>query len=397
MVDRVRRRDPRAARAPHRRRAPGCACCRCWRRSAPAWPRAAAGRPSRPYRSAVAEYRLDERHHLAAAPRCWSPAAPGPSARRSSTSCWTPASAEVRILDNLVRGRRANLRDGPGRPPGRSWSSATSATVDLVHDLTKGTDLVFHQAAIRITQCAEEPRLALEVLVDGTFNVLEAAAAAQGRQGRRRVVGLGLRPGRAVPDHRAPPPPQQRHLLRRGQVVQRGHAAQLPGDVRAGLRRAALLQRLRPADGHPRPLHRGADPLDGAHRRRPAAADLRRRPADDGLRLHRRHRPRATCSPRAVDITEGVYNVASGVETSLLDWPRRCSRRWTPTCASSTARSAPVNGVTRRLADTEAAAATSGSRAEIGLEDGPARAGRLVAGRAAAIGRGEPEPAGARA
>ena len=40
---------------------------------------------------------------------------------------------------------------------------------------------MFHQAAIRITQCAEEPRLALEVLVDGTFNVLEAAVAAQGR------------------------------------------------------------------------------------------------------------------------------------------------------------------------------------------------------------------------
>ena len=36
---------------------------------------------------------------------------------------------------------------------------------------------MFHQAALRITQCAEEPRLALEVLVDGTFNVFEAAAA----------------------------------------------------------------------------------------------------------------------------------------------------------------------------------------------------------------------------
>ena len=47
-----------------------------------------------------------------------------------------------------------------------------------------GVDVVFHLAAIRITQCAEEPRLALEVLVDGTFNVLEAAAEA----GVRKVV-----------------------------------------------------------------------------------------------------------------------------------------------------------------------------------------------------------------
>jgi UDP-glucose 4-epimerase len=48
----------------------------------------------------------------------------------------------------------------------------------LVADLTEGVDVVFHLAAIRITQCAQEPRLALETLVDGTFTVLEAAAAA---------------------------------------------------------------------------------------------------------------------------------------------------------------------------------------------------------------------------
>ena len=130
---------------------------------------------------------------------------------------------------------------------------------------------------------------------------------------------VGLRPGRGVPDHGAAPPPQQRHVLRRGQVVQRGHAAQLPRDVRPGLRRAALLQRVRPADGRPRRLHRGADPLDGAHRRRQAAADLRRRPADDGLRLHRRHRPGQPARRRVSDVDEGVYNVASGTETSLLE------------------------------------------------------------------------------
>ena len=82
---------------------------------------------------------------------------------------------EVRILDNLVRGRRENLRDVLDDPR-LKLTVGDLRDVDLVHDLTKGTDLVFHQAAIRITQCAEEPRLALEVLVDGTFNVLEAAA-----------------------------------------------------------------------------------------------------------------------------------------------------------------------------------------------------------------------------
>src|SRR5690349_8477576 len=46
----------------------------------------------------------------------------------------------------------------------------------------EGVDVVFHQAAIRITQCAEQPRLAKDVLVDGTFNVLEAAVNARVRK-----------------------------------------------------------------------------------------------------------------------------------------------------------------------------------------------------------------------
>jgi UDP-glucose 4-epimerase len=45
----------------------------------------------------------------------------------------------------------------------------------LLAEAMDGVDTVFHQAAIRITQCAEDPRLALEVLVDGTFNVAEQA------------------------------------------------------------------------------------------------------------------------------------------------------------------------------------------------------------------------------
>ena len=84
--------------------------------------------------------------------------------------------AHVDVLDNLVRGRKANLTDAlaTGKV---NLVEGDLRNKDLVHDVTRGKDVVFHQAAIRITQCAEEPRLALEVLVDGTFTVLEAAAA----------------------------------------------------------------------------------------------------------------------------------------------------------------------------------------------------------------------------
>jgi UDP-glucose 4-epimerase len=84
--------------------------------------------------------------------------------------------AEIIVVDNFVRGRRSNLA-----------RALTTGSVRLVQGdirdrallarVIRCIDVVFHQAAIRITQCAEEPRLALEVLVDGTFNVIEAAAS----------------------------------------------------------------------------------------------------------------------------------------------------------------------------------------------------------------------------
>jgi len=90
---------------------------------------------------------------------------------------------EVVVLDNFVRGRRENLSSalGSGRVHLAEGDIRDRA---LVADLMTGTDLVFHLAAIRITQCATEPRLALEVLVDGTYEVVEAAADA----GVRKVI-----------------------------------------------------------------------------------------------------------------------------------------------------------------------------------------------------------------
>jgi UDP-glucose 4-epimerase len=51
--------------------------------------------------------------------------------------------------------------------------------VDVVHRVMEGIDIVFHEAAIRITHCAENPRLAHDVLATGTFNIIEAAVGAK--------------------------------------------------------------------------------------------------------------------------------------------------------------------------------------------------------------------------
>jgi len=47
---------------------------------------------------------------------------------------------------------------------------------DSVRKALVGCDAVFHQAAIRVTQCAREPHLAYEIMVNGTFNVVSACA-----------------------------------------------------------------------------------------------------------------------------------------------------------------------------------------------------------------------------
>jgi UDP-glucose 4-epimerase len=82
--------------------------------------------------------------------------------------------ASIVILDDLSRGtltnveraladKRVRLVEGDIRDEG------------LVHELTQGMDAVVHMATLRITACAENPREAHEVMCDGTFNVVDAA------------------------------------------------------------------------------------------------------------------------------------------------------------------------------------------------------------------------------
>src|SRR5262245_5524659 len=88
---------------------------------------------------------------------------------------------EIVVLDNFARGTHANLAwaMAHGRVRLIDGDIRDRAAVAAAMD---GVDLVFHQAALRITQCAEDPRLALEVLAGGTFNILEAAVQAQVRK-----------------------------------------------------------------------------------------------------------------------------------------------------------------------------------------------------------------------
>ena len=80
---------------------------------------------------------------------------------------------QIIVFDNFSRGIGENLKKA--EKSGRlKIVNGDIRNIDQVNDLLKGVDYVFHQAAIRITRCAEEPRLCQEVLIDGTFNILES-------------------------------------------------------------------------------------------------------------------------------------------------------------------------------------------------------------------------------
>lgn len=85
---------------------------------------------------------------------------------------------EVIALDTLVRGVPENLTDA------LATGKARLVELDIrdreaVRANVAGADVVFHQAALRWTRCQEDPRECQEVMVGGTFNVLEAAADAK--------------------------------------------------------------------------------------------------------------------------------------------------------------------------------------------------------------------------
>lgn len=274
----------------------------------------------------------------------------------------------VDVLDNLVRGRRENLADAlaTGRA---TLVEGDIGDRDLVHDLVRGADLVFHQAAIRITQCAEEPRLALQVLVDGTFNVVEAAA-------EHRVSKLVAASSASVYGLAEEFPTPERHHHHNNDTLYGAAKSFNEGLVRSframrgldyvvlryfnvygprmdvhGLYTEVLVRWMeRIADGVP-PLifGDGHQTMDFV-----CVPDI----------------ARANVLAAASDVTEGVYNIASGRETSLLELAEALLRAMGSELPVEHGPERAVNGVTRRLADTEAARRDLGFEAEIGLEDG---------------------------
>jgi UDP-glucose 4-epimerase len=81
---------------------------------------------------------------------------------------------KIVILDNLARGSLTNV-EAALKDPRVSLVRGDVRDADAVRRATEGMDAVIHMAALRITACAADPREAMQVMCDGSFNVVDAA------------------------------------------------------------------------------------------------------------------------------------------------------------------------------------------------------------------------------
>jgi UDP-glucose 4-epimerase len=276
--------------------------------------------------------------------------------------------ADVVVVDNFVRGRPENLTRA--RDTGRvRVVDGDIRDANLVRSLMDGVDVVFHQAAIRITQCATDPRLALEVLVDGTYEIVEAAADA----GVRKLVYASSASvyGQAeqfptTEDHH----PYANDTLYGaaktfGEGLLRSFHAMRDLDYLAlryfnvygprmdihGMYTEVLIRWMERIDAGKPPLilGSGTQTMDFVYTEDIARANLL-----------------AAIS----EASDKVLNIGTGVETNLIELAHALMRAMGSDLDIEFGPARTVNAVTRRIADTTAAAARLGWKAEVGLDEG---------------------------
>ena len=278
----------------------------------------------------------------------------------------------VVVLDDFSRGQRANLAAALDRAPDKvEIVEGDLRDVALVHRVTAGADVVFHLAALRITRCAAEPRVALEVLVDGTFNVIEAAVEA----GVRKVVASSSASVYGLAEEF--PTPETHHpynndtfygaakafnegMLRSFKamhdldyVALRYFNVYGPRMDAHGKYTEVLIRWMERIEAGQPPLilGDGKQTMDFVH-----VADI----------------ARANILAAQADVTDTVYNIATGTETSLLELAEALQQVMGSTLAPEFGPARSVNSVTRRLADIGAAERDLGWKPTIGLHDGVA-------------------------
>ncbi len=277
--------------------------------------------------------------------------------------------ARVTVFDNLASGRRDNLAQALGHPGCTLLEGSITDRAALAR-ACREAEYVFHLAVAGMAQCAQNPRLALEVNVVGTWNVLETAAEAGVRKVIFSSAGAVYGQPRYVPvdeDH----PLDTRIAYGASKVAGERFLAAFHAE--RGLAGVALryFNVYGPRHDHPRNatqiiprwlarLERGEPPIifgDGEQ-----TMDF----------VYIEDVARANLLAAGSDVTEGAFNVASGVETSANELARLLIEL-TGVPVEPVHQGTDPAHVRRRWAATERAWQALGFRAQVGLREGLTR------------------------
>jgi UDP-glucose 4-epimerase len=276
--------------------------------------------------------------------------------------------AKIVIFDNLVRGSMHNVAHILNDPR-VELVKGDIRDVEATRKVTEGMDAVIHMAAIRITACAENPREALEVMCDGTFNVVEAAHLAGVKKivaaSSASVYGLADNFPTIEKDH----PYNNRTWYGASKVMLEGLLRSFNDmygteycafryfnvygprmDIHGKYTEVLIRWMERIENGQP-PLILG----DGT-----TSMDF----------IYIDDIARANVAGLKSDVSDEVFNVASGVETSLNDLAEALMRVMGKKLTPDYGPERKVNAVPRRLASTEKAKRLLGWEAQVDLDEG---------------------------
>ena len=239
----------------------------------------------------------------------------------------------------------------------------------LVTELASGVDGIFHMAALRITACAADPRGAEETMLTGTHNVMEAAVKANVERllyaSSASIYGMAD----TFPTEETHHPYNNRTYYGAAKVAGEGIARSLADthnlkyvamryfnvygprmDIH-GKYTEVLIRWLDRIDAGEAPLifGDGSQTMDMIY-------------IDDIID--------ANMAAMEADVTDEVFNVASGTETSLLGLLKTLLKIMDSDLKPEFQEERKVNPVPRRLASTVKATEMLGFRAKVGVEEG---------------------------
>lgn len=272
-------------------------------------------------------------------------------------------------LDNMVRGRADNLTAALKRGNVRLVEGDIRDR-DLMASLVKSSDLVFHMAALRITHCAAEPRLALQVMVDAVFDLLELCVEHK----VEKVVAASSASVYGLAGHFPTPesenPYDNRTLYGAAKVFNEGMLRSFADMY--GLNYTAM--RYFNAYGPRMDIHgkytevliRWMERIESGQK--PLIFGDGKQTMDF---VHVDDIARANVLAAKADVTDEAFNVASQTETSLRQLSDMlCTVMGHDGLEPEYGPERSVNPVPRRLADTAKARALLGFEARVTLEDG---------------------------